>query len=190
MKIAIDIDEVLVPFKDPFLKFSNISCEEHEEEQNMMGLLDQDPKKGYERVQKFHRSELGKSVLPLKDSQKALSFLNSKHELIAITSRADNLKEETEGWIKEHFPNQVNQLYFSNKEKTKAQICEELKIDVLIEDQLKYAFEASQKEIQVILFDMDKKYWWNKTEKLPENIHRVHSWQEAITKIEEINTKI
>jgi uncharacterized HAD superfamily protein len=190
MKIAIDIDEVLVPFTDPFLKFNGISCEGHEEEKNIIEIIEKDPKKGYERLQKFHRSKAGKSIPPLKDSQQAIATLNSKHELIAITSRADNLKEETEGWVKEHFPNQITKLYFSNKEKTKAQICEELQINVLIEDQLRYAFEASKKKIQVILFDADKKYWWNQIEELPKNIHRVHSWKAVINKIEELNAKI
>jgi len=54
MKIAIDIDEVLVPFTDPFLKFNGISCEGHEEEKNIIEIIEKDPKKAKQENQFLH----------------------------------------------------------------------------------------------------------------------------------------
>jgi len=66
-----------------------------------------------------------------------------------------------------------------NETKKKSNICIELGVELLIEDSLDYAFECSSEKIKVLLLDKP----WNKADKLPAGVTRVHSWREIIEKI-------
>jgi hypothetical protein len=81
------------------------------------------------------------------------------------------------------------------KPKSKAEICADLGASVLIDDSLIYALQCSKTLEHVLLFDYQGSYPWNKIRAapvgdesaaeaeaaaLPVNVHRVHSWEEAL----------
>jgi hypothetical protein len=76
------------------------------------------------------------------------------------------------------------------KPKSKAEICADLGATVLIDDSLIYALQCSKTLEHVLLFDYQGSYPWNKVRPpvgddaeaaaLPANVHRVHSWEEAL----------
>jgi uncharacterized HAD superfamily protein len=116
---------------------------------------------------------------PMTDSQEILQKLASKNTFKVITSRPEGVEKQTKDWIKKHFSALDIDVHFAGayygaNRKTKAEVCKELGAEVLIEDCLKFALECSDAGIRVLLFDMP----WNQMEKLPKNIHRVHSWKE------------
>ena len=67
---------------------------------------------------------------------------------------------------------------------TKAEICSELGIKVILEDSGETAIECAQKNISVILFDKP----WNKIHK-HKKIVRVKEWQEAMRALSSIIKK-
>ena len=64
--------------------------------------------------------------------------------------------------------------------KTKEEICLELNVNFLIEDNMDHALDASERGIKVLLIDSP----WNKSKSLNKNITRVNSWKKILTIIE------
>jgi uncharacterized HAD superfamily protein len=105
------------------------------------------------------------------------------HEIIVITSRPARFKSKTELWIKHHLGIHLEVVHsgdFHNDGRaTKAQICKELKIPILLEDAPETAIECANSGINVVLFDQP----WNQKVK-HKNIIRVKNWLEALKQIE------
>ena len=113
-----------------------------------------------------------------------------ENEIIIITSRPLIFKERTEIWLKKHFPKvhytliHSNDFHSTNKTKSKADVCKELGIKIMIEDQDRYSLECAQSGIKVVLFDKA----WNQSV-VHSNIFRVKTWKEAINYIKIIESK-
>ncbi len=127
--------------------------------------------------------------MPVEDSVDTLKNILKDHEIIIITSRPISWKEKTEKWIGKHL-SKINAkgIYsgdFHSQGKTKAEICEELKIVLMIEDNKNYALECAKRGIQVILFDKPWNVGINH-----ENIKRINSWTEAIKIINILNSQV
>ena len=114
--------------------------------------------------------------------------MKQSHKLIVVTSRSktkstDTIIDDTIKWINNNFPNTFSRIYFAynhfiqgEDKKTKEEICFDLNVDILIEDNLEHAKNCASKGIKVLLFDAP----WNKSESLPKEITRVKSWDEII----------
>ena len=100
------------------------------------------------------------------------------HTLYVVTGRQDEFIEETKTWIQKHFPGIFEDIFFTNayglnkQSRSKAKICKELGIDVLIEDDLDHINDCIQQGVRVVLFDSP----WNKS--ASPDVTRVHSWKE------------
>ena len=121
----------------------------------------------------------------MKDAIEVIEKLNKKHEIIIVTSRTKAKEEKTRKWIK-RFINCAEEIFFirknySEKPKTKAEICKEINADILIEDNLTYAKSCAENGIKVLLFN----YPWNQARRLHPLIKRVRSWKEVLKVIEE-----
>ena len=198
MKIGIDIDEVLQPFKLPFLHFNNKVFEENlnpediEKGNHVHDLLGCSLEEANYRCNQFHESEDADNLMPIAGSIEGISKLGEKHKLVAITSRSNTVKESTLAWLRKHFGNALDEIYFSsefysNGNKSKAQICKEIGVEIMVDDNLDFALDCIEENIPVILFDLEGKYWWNSTDKEYDKLHRVKSWGEVIEKIEELS---
>jgi uncharacterized HAD superfamily protein len=120
-------------------------------------------------------------------SKESIHLLAKNNKLYFITSRI--AREGTIESLRKHFPDIDFEIVFSGNahlqttEKTKADICKELNIDVMIEDDKEYAKECSEKGIKVLLLDKP----WNRGCKNNENIIRIKNWGEIVDKLEELN---
>lgn len=185
MKIGVDLDEVLAQFLPALIKYHN---EKYKTEftlgqfrsylyhETWGGTLEEAIKK----VGDFHESDYVSKIKPVSGSQDAIRNLSNKHDLYVITSRHIKHKEETLLWLKEHFPKSFKGVHFSSHlsknydDKQKSHICDELEIDIMIEDGLGFATECHHPDRHVFLLD----YPWNQHHTLPEGIERVYSWGE------------
>jgi len=185
MKIAIDLDDVLANSLDSFMEFYNknyggelkredftaftlneIMGTPVEEERNI--LEDYDDRGYYENIE------------PTSGAKEAVLELGKKNELVIVTSRPQKKEEQTRRWLKKHMP-EFSEVYFIRREyggesKTKGEVCKELGVEVLIEDNLGYAKSCVSEGVKVLLFD----YPWNQEKNLPENMIRVKSWEEIL----------
>ena len=140
------------------------------------------------RVLDFFKSEYFQNIRPVKGAKEMITQLAKEHQLCIITARTSVIRKETEQWLLKHFSNTfhcinlTNQWHGVGKKQLKSEIGKREKIDMLIDDSLQHALDCASKGIFVFLMDLG--YPWNQTsEKLPENIKRVHSWEEIVQEI-------
>ncbi|MCD6229504.1 MAG: hypothetical protein J7K00_01730 [Candidatus Diapherotrites archaeon] len=190
MLIATDLDEVLAGYLSAFLEFHNDTYKTCLSIKNMQNqafheLLEGTEKELIEKLYAFYKTPYFKNIKPVPGAIKGISELEKNHELVILTARQNDIKEPTKKWVEHYFPNTFSDIYFTNnyskkgKKKTKAEVCSNLGVNILIEDRAEYAINCSFNGTKVILLD----YPWNQ-EKLPENIYRVNSWKEIVKQID------
>jgi uncharacterized HAD superfamily protein len=187
MIIGIDLDEVLAATADGLLKFSNpkyeLSLTKDKIFSHSLGevwgcSLEEETKRWHE----FYEDISFDEIIPLPGAVEGIEELNKRNKLIVITGRENRLIEKTNEWIEKFFPNKFSQICFAEHfviaegRKTKAEICDELGVDILIEDIIDYAASCANDSRKVLLFDRP----WNQINDLPKNVHRVYSWKEIV----------
>lgn len=190
LKIGIDIDEVVVEYIKHYLKFceANLGKKfllEEISKFNLWKVLDISREEVVGIARKFNEERLFLELNFIEGSKNAINFLSKENDLFFVTSRPPEIKVETIKFFEQHFPELNFEIIFSEKsngnEKSKAQICKEFEIPLLIEDRRKYALDCAQNGIKVLLMD---KPWNQNCEH--ENIIRVKDWKEVLEKIKEI----
>lgn len=186
MKIGIDLDEVLADTLSAFVRYHNgvygtVFKRDDFSSYRFSEVIGGTEAGVYREFEDFCRSPFNGHLQPVMGAQKAVQQLSRLHELILVTSRSASVEKETAAWIHRYFPHHFSEIYFTNhylpeKKTTKASVCEAQRIDVLIEDQLKYALECSSLKRKILLLD----YPWNRSTNLPANIYRVRSWEEIL----------
>ena len=190
MKIAIDIDEVLGQFMKALIEFHNNKYKTSLKLEDFFSykfweVWGGTKEEAIQKVYDFHKTNYFKNIIPVKDSQESVKKLKENNELFVITSRQNDVIEETKKWIEKYFSNTFSNIYFTNHfsqngdSTTKKEICGSLDIDILIEDSLEYNLECIKQNRKIFLLD----YPWNKIDSLPKEITRVYSWKEIIEKI-------
>ncbi|MFT4309181.1 MAG: 5' nucleotidase, NT5C type [Candidatus Woesearchaeota archaeon] len=195
MKIGLDMDEVLAQFLATFIIYHNDKYNTNHR------LEDIDEfelwkvwggKKGEigERIKQFIKDGGVSSLSPVPNAQKIIMELKKDHELFVITARHDSGRLLTEKWLEEHYPEAFMDVHFSNdshkdneSQKSKADICTELGIDIMVEDSYEFAHTIASVNIPVLLLD----YSWNRNKPPTHNIYRVYSWNDIPRKINSIH---
>ncbi|MDO8623551.1 MAG: hypothetical protein Q7R52_04865 [archaeon] len=185
IKIGIDLDDVVFDFVPTFLEIYN-------EKYGKTILFEEFYTYNFPTVLSISLEEtlnliklmiLSKEIPLIFKSDKSIMQLSTKHEIFFITSRL--VRETTLGSLNKFFPNIKFEIIFSSNiytnspGKTKAEICKENKIEIMIEDSKEYAFECAENGIKVFLLDKP----WNKTCNKHENITRVKNWDEILEKL-------
>ena len=190
MKIGIDLDEVLADFLTALLKYHNATYGTNLKREQFLsygfwktwgGTRDEAIQKVYD----FHKTPYFKNIQPVACAKKAISSLKQNNDLLIVTSRQNSVENETREWVDKHFPNAFADICFANHysqggaEKTKSQICNETKIELLIEDSVGYALECFSSKRKVFLLDCP----WNQSSELPQGIRRFSSWDKIVKAI-------
>lgn len=134
----------------------------------------------------FHADHIEAS--PNSEAIDVVNNLSKKFDLLIITAKPETLKDSTNEWLNKHYTNMFSELHFANhfglteKKRKKSEICQELGIDIFVEDSLGNALDVSSVGIPVLL--IDKK--WNQDDNLPDLVKRVHSWSEIEKEIENL----
>lgn len=130
------------------------------------------------RVAQWYDSEEHRFTLPVHGSFEAMTRLAPNHELVIVTARPPEVREQTLAWIQRHFPNVFTDIFFTNHE-PKGSFCRRAGVSLFIEDALHHAKDVAQSGIPVLLFDAP----WNQ-EPLEPKITRVFSWEEVLSVID------
>jgi 5'(3')-deoxyribonucleotidase len=197
--IASDLDEVLGQFLKSFLKHynthNNTFHEFHEfNSYDFTTIL----KRPYNEIQVevkayFNSDEFKHHYEPLPGAIDGFNELLELYDINVVTARPLYTEKDTSNWLQTHFDQfHASHLHMGNhhgeegERRKKSQICKEINAQVLIDDCLEYALDCSEHGIDVVLFDWEGKYGWNKLHpsapvtELPENIKRVTNWNEAL----------
>ncbi len=187
--IAIDVDDVLADNAAGFVGFSNrtwgTNLRPEDYDEHWAKVWQVDNAEVERRVREWSTSGILKSYAHDESALPVLNKLSQNFHLIIVTSRRQDMKNDTLAWIKLHYPGIFSDetIHFAgiwdsvddhSINKTKADIVENLKADYLIDDQLKHCLAVADAGKTTLLFG---NYTWNQSDKLPSNVIRVADWQ-------------
>jgi uncharacterized HAD superfamily protein len=189
MKIGIDIDEVLANTMSNFLDFHNEmygtdATRDEITDYYFDGLFHWTREENFKRFDEFYKTRFFEDIVPVEGAADGIKSLQQLGTLYVITSRPLYIKEQTLKWLTRYFGDDLPEVYFAHLDGagTKADLCDQLGIDLLIEDSLEFAEACAAKNVQVLLMDAP----WNRRE-LADNITRVYNWDEILTKVATIH---
>lgn len=195
-KIAIDIDDTLADSLDVFIKKINersskqLAPEHYQAPYGYWGYhervlkshgIDIDPEEIYAEI------AIDQSRYPLlAGAEYAVGELAKKFEITLITSREPAAEAATIKWLKQALPNLDIKLLFAKNNvvgtgtKTKGQICKELGISLLIDDNPEHCISALDSGVSAILFG---NYGWHHD--APQHLVRCADWPAVLDYINE-----
>lgn len=188
LTIAVDMDEVLCHFVPKLIDFHNENYQtsiKFEEFHNYAfhRVWGGTPEETQVKVNLFFESHHFKQLPRVQNSYETLKKLKPHCKFVIVTSRQTFLKEITEKYIQEHFPDIFDDILLGNHygetgtKLTKPEMCQKVGASILIDDSLLYANDCSKNGIKTILFGH---YPWNHTTKeLHELIVRVRGWEDV-----------
>jgi len=135
------------------------------------------------RIHEYYASPEHDETLAFKGAIEGIEILGEEKEYHIITSRPGEMHGKTMSLVQKYFPPLIESVHFTSQvveghaqSRKKEHVCLELGVQVYIEDNLDYARNVASVGIPVLLFDTP----WNQTNDLPENVTRVHSWDEIV----------
>lgn len=192
MKIGIDLDDVLADSLPHYLRaFNKRFGLEVELADGAWRIADRFPHIPRQEADDFFTELIddgffsSRSLMPY--AKEAVETLTDDgHYLYIITGRTPRDERITMDWLTRvgvlsHFEAVMHR----TREPVghhKSSAASELQLDLFIEDELAVALAVSETATPVLLFDQP----WNQGP-LPDNVHRIGSWGEALTRIAELN---
>ncbi len=187
MKIAIDLDDTVWGFYNPFSDFyfnkSGIRRNEMELASDFWGSIGT-KEEGLTILKEFFDSGEGTKLKFFDDFLENFEELKNKFEIVFVTSRSYDLREETKKIITNHLGVELDIVYTSDyNPNKKSYVCDLLGIDILIDDFPNNALDCAEKGINVLLID---KPWNKKVDH--ENVYRCEGWKGILSKLNEMKT--
>eukprot|EP00245_Coleochaete_scutata_P010577 TRINITY_DN3742_c0_g1_i1.p1 TRINITY_DN3742_c0_g1~~TRINITY_DN3742_c0_g1_i1.p1 ORF type:complete len:410 (+),score=60.99 TRINITY_DN3742_c0_g1_i1:138-1367(+) len=193
LQVAVDVDEVLGFFVSTL---NNFCAEEYRIQYHVSQYHIYDFKtvwgcsqeEANHRVHAFFGSKhFNQGIPPIPGAIQALLRLQTECHLVVVTSRQHVIRKPTLEWIDVHYPGIFKEVHFGNHyalegvARPKSEICKSLGVEILIDDNPKYALECAEHGIEVLLFDWKDSYPWSKTDDGPVHplITRVQDWVEV-----------
>ena len=189
MKIACDIDEVVVEWVRGYFKFmegrgckfvdyKDIFCFD------LCEILGCDRKLSYDLADEFYLTEEFENINLVEGASEGIKKLKLEHDLYFITARPAHVFNKTRGFIFSNFRVLGDRVIssgdiFTGQGKTKDQICKDMGINLIIEDNGKHSLEYAKKGLLVLLLDKP----WNQGVS-HENLFRCYTWSDILNKIE------
>lgn len=193
MKIAVDYDDVLVPFLESFLSWYNQANGTNHDPMNnreysLVPTFGNSRQYWADHMNEFHRSGLSAQMTPYENSIETLEKLSKNHEIVILTSRPSMHRSHLEDWISQHAGDIVQELHmFEGKDQHKPTIghdkgsaCLGLGAGLLIDDNHGYVQSAVDSGVGGILFGHHR---W--TEAHRDTYDHAHNWQEVYDIVEQ-----
>jgi uncharacterized HAD superfamily protein len=186
--IGIDVDDVLSRSVEGFAAYSDtrwgVGHEVGKYDENWALFWGISLEEAQKRADEIHDKGVFGTYQPFEHALPVLRQLSATKDLIVITSRRSSAKPVTSTWLEAHFPGLFQGIHYAGiwdssahthhkLQQTKADICRELGVDYLIDDQLKHCIAAAEAGITALLFG---DYSWNKMDPLPTGVTRTENW--------------
>lgn len=185
--LAVDIDDVIYPLVPSLIEYldtehSVLLTEQDFVEYDIRKVWGGGPIEAAAIFEKY-KEKTGIQVAPIMGAQEALNSLSDNYDVIVMTARDISAFPKTHQWVTHHFPDIFKDVhllgnkYDSVVSRRKAEVCQELGVYCLIDDNLGNILETNEIGIKTILFG---DYPWNQIEELPKGVTRVKNWQEVL----------
>ena len=184
--IAVDIDDVILAETAYIVKYSNenwghslVADDYIEDWRKMWGVDDEELQK---RVRVLHAPGVQTSYDMIEGALETLGHLAQHFKLVVLSSRRENVRQETIDWVNTFLPNIFADFYFTGfwdsggqnaHLLTKGELVKSIGASYLIDDQPKHCFAAAEEGVQAILFG---DYGVSRSLSLPEGVTRCKDW--------------
>ena len=181
MRVAIDIDEVLVPLLLPMAKYHGKTLPRIAKYPYVFkDVFRVSEERSQEMLREFYDSKEFAELQPIEHAQEALSRMKEKNTLYAVTGRQQWVRANTEVWLERHFPGVFHDLVITNsytpKEISKSSVCRSLNLHVLVDDNYDTCVDCFKNGVDVINFVGDPVYPWC----MDKNGISMNSWKDVI----------
>lgn len=190
--IAVDIDDVIYPMVPSLIEYLDtehkVRLSEHDfAEYDIRKVWGGGPVEAAAIFEKYIEKS-GIQIAPIRGAKEALHTLSLKFDVIVMTARDISSFPKTHDWITHHFPDIFKDVHLlgnrhdSTTIRGKAEVCKELGVYCLVDDNLGHVLTTNELGIKTILFG---NYPWNQSSDLPVNIFRANNWQEVVEHLSE-----
>jgi uncharacterized HAD superfamily protein len=187
MLIAVDVDDTIADFMSSLIEFHNNSYNTSLTKNQFFTydfwkIWGGTKEEAIAKVDDYAKTDYFKDIKPLHQAVECINALKQRHNLVVITSRPNGVVKQTKEWIDRYFPNIFSRIYYTyniyrkDHAKTKEDVCLELGVDIIIEDNLIHSIDCAKKGIKALLLN----HPWNQCGELPENVTRANDWNEIL----------
>ncbi|MFC1653469.1 hypothetical protein ACFL1M_01325 [Patescibacteria group bacterium] len=187
MNIAVDVDDVLAALHSKLNDYYNLKYNKNhvydEYDNYFLGKIwNVRGEKVIKIIEDFYESDLFHEILPIEGSQSGIKNLKN-HNLFVVTSRPKSIEKETIDWINKYFPKTFKEIIFTGQATrktgpkiTKAQLCLDNNIDIIIEDSPWYVKECAEVGVPSIILNRP----WNQKYESPVIAKRADEWKGVV----------
>ena len=194
MKIGIDIDGVVAEYLQGFCDFYNHHYKDNLKlddfrKFSISHTLGVDNNESMRLRDEFHNTCFFNNLCLVSGCRDVINKLREDHDIVFISSREDSLMIKTRDFFQRFFPDNKFKIIFSgdifdNKEKRKKhEICNEMGIKVLIEDDIDICYKYLD-NIKIILL---KRPWNKEQDKEHDNLIKADDWGDVFDIINNLN---
>ena len=164
-RIAIDLDEVLVPFLQPLANYHGRTLPKRQHPYLFREVFDCSEEESRAMVYEYYRSPEFLFTRPIDASQPAMQKIRRQfHKMYVVTGRQDAARTQTERWIDMYFPGVFDDVILTNSftpyEVGKLDICRALSIGYLIDDNMDLCEAAGDAGVCAKPFIGENTYNW------------------------------
>jgi hypothetical protein len=175
-RIAVDLDEVLVPFVRPMAAWHRREMPSARKYKYVYRDMFQVSEEESQRmVRDFYKTPEFLFLHPILGSQRAmLRMRRGANKMYIVTGRQDAAREQTELWVDRNFPGIFDDVILTNSytpmEVKKVDICRSLALDTIIDDSIDICNDCINNGIKAINFigDGTEIYPWCWSPNFPE----------------------
>lgn len=191
--IAVDIDGVLNDFATSFVKLSNqhfgTNLTRDDFSEDMLNVWQIDANELQKRLDFLNRDNMWDKATSISKTTAlpVLKELKQHYRLIIVTSRPRSIAEYTANSINENFPDIFAEIVMPGiwdeidsdiHNRTKADICQTVGVNYLIDDQAKHCNATAAVGIKSLLFGDET---WNRNEPIVNGVTRVDDWPAVLS---------
>lgn len=191
--IAVDIDGVLNDFATSFVKLSNqhfgTNLTRDDFSEDMLNVWQIDANELQKRLDFLNRDNMWDKDTSISKTTAlpVLKELKQHYRLIIVTSRPRSIAEYTANSINENFPDIFAEIVMpgiwdeidsDTHNRTKADICQTVGVNYLIDDQAKHCNATAAVGIKSLLFGDEA---WNRNEPIVNGVTRVDDWPAVLS---------
>lgn len=181
-KIGIDIDDVVVKFMESYLDFHNLRLRTSFSTEDVANYhlwecgIHSSKEESMRMVSAFGSTSAFWDLPLVEGAKNGVERLSQTYDPVFVTARPKFQREITKNYFARNFPRNGYHLLFSGgvyEGRTKAEICLDEGIPLIIEDNPLYAFDCAREGIKAILLAKP----WNREYNKHRNLVRVLNWE-------------
>lgn len=189
--IAIDCDDVLIETTEYIVDIYNqqygtsVELDKSHDQNNEQWRVS-DGTLLIQRFNEIQSTEAYARLVPMPEALRVVKQLARDHELHLVTARDGSIEAITEAMLDEYLPGCFTSMEHVGRDRSKGEVCQQLKADILIDDSIRNLLSALEYGLPAGGALHFGEYAWNRVEPLPEGVVTCFDWEAVEREVERI----